>query len=339
MMLWIIAAIAGAVLLAGVAFLALGGKEPSEPATRATRHPRPSHAPQGPRPSVAPERVTRPPSVPPPGGVPIPPTRSEEMGAYALEEEEAFVDDDEPTGPVPAFRVSAAGRTDPGRKRSHNEDAFVLMPDHGVYAVADGMGGYAAGEVASELAVATLRECFEANAFDPVEPGFPRRGAELMGAIRRAHHRIRRDASRDRQKKGMGTTVVAARFAPRKRRVYVAHVGDSRCYRLRDGELTQLTTDHTLGAVGITGPSAGKLSRAVGVFDDVDVDLRVDEPRPGDVYLLCSDGLFKMVPAQMIEHLAAQPDLEQATQRLVREANDRGGRDNVSVVLVRVDAA
>ncbi|HEY8430252.1 MAG TPA: protein phosphatase 2C domain-containing protein [Sandaracinaceae bacterium] len=277
-------------------------------------------------------------SIPPPAGLAPPTTFSQEADSIALESQELWIEDDEPTGPIPKILLRAAGRSDPGRKRKHNEDAFLLAPEHELYVVADGMGGYAAGEVASALAVETLAEAFADNEFGPLDEGMPRRGAELVAAIRLANARIRREALSDQRKAGMGTTVVAARFAPGKKRVYVAHVGDSRCYRLRDGELERLTHDHTLGALGIRGPSAAKLSRAVGAFDEVEVDLRVDEPRVGDHYVLCSDGLYKAVDDDAIRRAieaAAAP--EDAVDALVREANARGARDNVSVIVVRVD--
>jgi protein phosphatase len=253
--------------------------------------------------------------------------------------EDTALSDDDPTGPVPKILVSAVGGTDQGKKRKHNEDAFVVLPSHSLYAIADGMGGYAAGEVASQMAVDVLRHSFEREQFGgaPI-PGLPRRGDELVRAIQSANHAILEQARNNEAQSGMGTTVVAARFAPNRKRVYIAHVGDSRVYRLRDGKLEQLTTDHTLGAAGVTGPSASKLSRAVGVFDDVEVDLNIDEPREGDHYVLCSDGLFKMVPDEKIcEIIYGHSDIQKAVDQLILEANQRGGKDNVSVILVRVD--
>jgi serine/threonine protein phosphatase PrpC len=329
MTLWIIAAVAGAILLAGIAFLALRRDEDDR--WRAPRH---GHAwdkrpeePEG----------TRMASIPPPAGVPVR-APSEEADSYALESQELWVEDDEPTGPIAKILISAAGSSDQGKKRDHNEDAFLLAPEHELFAIADGMGGYAAGEIASQLAVETVRDVFRSGEFGRLEEGFPRRGAELMAAVQRANARIRREAARDERKTGMGTTIVAARFAPGKSRVYIAHVGDSRAYRIRDGEIRQLTTDHTLGAIGIQGSSANKLSRAVGVFDEIDVDLTIDEPLPGDHYMLCSDGLYKMVPENTIRQtIEAQSSLERAVQDLITTANARGGRDNVSVVLLRID--
>lgn len=247
--------------------------------------------------------------------------------------------DDDPTGPVPRILVSAVGGTDQGKKRKHNEDAYVVLPTHSLFAIADGMGGYAAGEVASQMAMDVLKSSFETSQFGgaPIS-GLPRRGDELVRAIQSANSAILTQARENEHQQGMGTTLVAARFAPNRKRVYIAHVGDSRVYRLRDGQLHQLTTDHTLGAAGVTGPSAAKLSRAVGVFDDVEVDLSIDEPREGDHYVLCSDGLFKMVPDEKIcEIIYNATNIQNAVDELIREANSRGGKDNVSVILIRVD--
>lgn len=248
-------------------------------------------------------------------------------------------EEEEPTGPVPLILVSAVGRTDQGRRRKHNEDAFAVDAERGLFAIADGMGGYAAGEVASQMAIDTLLQAYRTGDFGgaPIE-GLPRRGDELVRAIQTANAAILNQARGNEAQTGMGTTIVTARFSPNRQRVYIAHVGDSRVYRIRDHQLTQLTADHTLGAAGVTGPSAAKLSRAVGVFDEVEVDLNVDEPKIGDYYLLCSDGLFKMVSENDIQRLIeGEKDLEATANRLVDEANARGGKDNVSVIVVRVD--
>ena len=332
MMLWIIAGIAALVLVAALAYLLLRREEPEAPQWDKPRNPLPWNG----KPEDEDPGTTLG-DVPPPAGVPIASTTmSLEMG---LESAEVFVEDEEDiTGPVARIVVSATGSTDPGLKREHNEDAFVLLPSYDTFAIADGMGGYAAGEVAARIAVDTLRECFDNARFGVVEEGVPRRGGELAAAVRLANQRIRDEASRDERKTGMGTTIVAARFSPGRKRVYIAHVGDSRCYRIRDNEIRKLTVDHTLGEMGITGKAAHKLSRAVGVFDAVDVDLTIDEPHVGDFYVLCSDGLYKMMPDDHIRDIVtAAPDLDAAVSALVQRANERGGRDNVSVVLVRVD--
>ncbi|MDQ3031158.1 MAG: protein phosphatase 2C domain-containing protein [Myxococcota bacterium] len=250
------------------------------------------------------------------------------------------IEEDEPTGPMPRILVTAVGQTDAGRRRKHNEDAYLVLQSHSLFAIADGMGGYAAGEIASQMAIDVVTAAFESGHFggSPIA-GLPRRGDELVRAIQSSNAAILKQARANEAQAGMGTTLVAARFSPNRKRVYIAHVGDSRLYRLRGDELEQLTEDHTLGAMGIQGPSANKLSRAVGVFDEVEVDLRVDEPHNGDYYILCSDGLSKMVPEPTIAELirATSHDIDAAVRRLISEANERGGKDNVSVILIRVD--
>jgi protein phosphatase len=168
----------------------------------------------------------------------------------------------------------------------------------------------------------------------------PRLGDELIRMVKMANTAIWDEAKFDDSRAGMGTTLVAARFAPNKQRVYIAHVGDSRCYRLRGGVLLQLTRDHTFGALGVGGKLGETLSRAVGHEESVEVDLTVDAPEPGDRYLLCSDGLSKMLPDDAIrDALDAEPDIARTCQRLVTLANDKGGKDNVTVVLVKVERA
>jgi protein phosphatase len=246
--------------------------------------------------------------------------------------------DDEPSGPFVPVAVTAAGATDVGKKRKHNEDAIALDHERSLYVLADGMGGYAAGEVASQMCVDTILRAFQTNHFggEPIS-GLPPRGDELVRAIQTANSEILAESRANEARAGMGTTVVAVRMIPGNQRAYIAHVGDSRLYRLRKDELVQMTADHTLGAQGVTGPAAQKLSRAVGVFDEVEVDLNIDVPEPGDVYLVCSDGLFKMLHEQrIVELLSEQKDVQQVAGTLIAEANARGGKDNISVIVLRV---
>lgn len=331
-MLCVIAAISGAVMLAGVAFLVLRRDEPPEDHFNRPRHRQPwDERPEEPA-------GVKPVSVPPPGGVPMHATASEELSAVLESQDIWWDDDDEPTGPVPKILVTSAGGTHAGKKREHNEDAYLILAEHELYVIADGMGGYAAGEVASKIVVDTLARCFANGEFGEVDEGFPRRGAELAAAVKEANRLVRVAAAEDSARSGMGTTIVSARFSPGRRRVYIVHVGDSRCYRIREGEIKQLTVDHTLAAVGIEGPAGAKLSRAVGVFDDVDVDLTIDEPLPGDFYVLCSDGLYRMVPdREVLRIIDGGESLERSVEELIAEANHRGGRDNVTVVLIGID--
>ena len=250
-------------------------------------------------------------------------------------------EDDGPTGPNALILVTAVGRTDPGLRRQHNEDAYAILEDHQLFVIAEGMGRHAAGEVASQLCVEAISDAFRSGNFGPArDPPLPKRAARLRGATLLANERILNAAKENEDYSGMGTTVVSAYFAANNQRVYIAHVGDSRCYRLRHGALTQLTDDHTLGNAGIQGKTATILSRAIGVEPSVEVDVQVESPQPGDVYLLCSDGLSRMVPASEIQAtLLSTRDLDVATKTLTDMANRGGGRDNITVILVRVDDA
>jgi serine/threonine protein phosphatase PrpC len=250
-------------------------------------------------------------------------------------------EDDAPTGPHALILVTAVARTDPGLKRKNNEDAYAVLEDHHLFVIADGMGRHAAGEVASKLAVEAIQESFTKGDFgSDREPPLPKRAARLRGAILAANARVFADAASHDDHAGMGTTVVAAYFSPNNQRVNIAHVGDSRCYRLRAGKLTQLTRDHTLGEAGIQGKSAAVLSRAVGVEEDLEVDVTGETPLPGDIYLLCSDGLSRHVNAEEIEKvLETTKDLDAASKALIDKANASGGRDNITTILVRVDPA
>jgi protein phosphatase len=246
--------------------------------------------------------------------------------------------EDEPTRIEALILMSAAGQTDTGQRRKKNEDSYVILDDQNLFVVADGMGGHAGGEVASKIAVDTIAAAFKAGKFAGERyANVPRRGSELALAVQMANEAIYARAKVEADLEGMGTTVVAARFSPNKQRLYIGHVGDSRCYRLRDGELRQVTTDHTMGASGITGPLADRLERAVGIAPAVKVDVIIARPLPNDLYLLCSDGLSKMVELERIrEILLAEKNLDKSASNLIAEANAVGGRDNITVILVQV---
>ena len=232
----------------------------------------------------------------------------------------------------------SAGRTDPGRVRRRNEDAFVLDPP--LFAVADGMGGAQAGEVASRLAAAAFREYHEADQLAPNE--------RLQAIIQEANRRIYERARADSDVSGMGTTLTAALLTGG--RLTVGHVGDSRAYRIRDDELEQLTEDHSLvGDLMRSGrltpeeadahPQRSVITRALGTDPEVSVDTLTVDTEPGDLFLLCSDGLTTMVTDEdILRILSAAPTLDAAARELVRAANAGGGEDNVTVVIFGVES-
>lgn len=245
------------------------------------------------------------------------------------------------------FLLVGSARTDRGLVRQGNEDAVLTMPEHGVFAVADGMGGHELGEVASHLAVTAVQEAITSPATAEAALGAGPEGAPIpvpsrvvAGAMKLANDRVYAEARVQTRKQRMGTTLVVAHFATKKRRLAVGHVGDSRIYRLRAGELVRLSTDHTLGEMGIPGPMAGRLSRAVGIGPAVRIDLMLGVPMEGDVYLLCTDGLTRSVnDTTLASILGANTNTppQQVVDELVNLANERGGRDNISAVVIRVE--
>jgi PPM family protein phosphatase len=254
-------------------------------------------------------------------------------------DEDAAVDEKTHGGAL--ILVTGTAQTDKGLRRQRNEDAILVMSDEGVYAVADGMGGHRGGEIASSLAVQAIEQAFRADQF-AAKPhdGIPRRASELARAIQMANVAILRRVAEERELSGMGTTVCAARFSSNKQRLYVGHVGDSRMYRLREGRLAQLTADHTMGDLGIVGEAAAHLSRAVGIWPTVPIDIVLCKPRPKDLYLLCSDGLTKMVSDQQIGQIM-NPKIPpvMVVEALIDAANAKGGKDNISAIVIRVDDA
>jgi serine/threonine protein phosphatase PrpC len=232
--------------------------------------------------------------------------------------------------------VEYAGASDVGRQRESNEDALFVAPP--MFAVADGMGGARAGEVASELATKAFEEHGESG--DPPE-------SQLTALAQEANRRIYDLASRDDSLRGMGTTLTGAMVSGSE--VAIGHVGDSRAYRLRDGALEQLTRDHSLVAElersGQISPEAAEhhpqksiITRALGPEPDVEVDTYTVPGRAGDVFLLSSDGLTGMVSDdELAAILGKAPSLEEAAASLVRAANQNGGKDNITVVLFRLD--
>jgi serine/threonine protein phosphatase PrpC len=223
-----------------------------------------------------------------------------------------------------------AGATDPGRKRRRNEDSYVIDPP--LFAVADGIGGAQAGEIASKLAASAVRSS---------DPG------RLEDLIQEANRRVHQRAVEDAAVSGMGTTLTVAEIVGE--RVSIGHVGDSRAYLVRDGRLEQLTEDHSLvGELVRSGkltpeeaeshPQRSVITRALGTDPDVDVDTFAVEPRPGDLFLLCSDGLTTMVDDRTIERLVEEKrgDLDGLVNALIRAANKGGGEDNITVVAFEI---
>ncbi|MGF1466054.1 MAG: Stp1/IreP family PP2C-type Ser/Thr phosphatase [Sandaracinaceae bacterium] len=237
-------------------------------------------------------------------------------------------------------------------KRTHNEDAFEVIDEERLYLVADGMGGHASGEVASHMAIETLRDFFKATSADP-EATWPykmdkSRGYEenrLVTGIKLANRRIHQSAQEEPRLRGMGTTIVASLVIDDG--VLIAHVGDSRVYRIRDGRMEQLTDDHSLLNDYIkmkrlteeeiaNFPHKNVIVRALGMKDTVKVDTRLDPPMPGDIYVLCSDGLCGPVSDdEILEISTSSNDLKQSVARLIERANQNGGPDNVTVVLAK----
>ncbi|HJV29943.1 MAG TPA: Stp1/IreP family PP2C-type Ser/Thr phosphatase [Gaiellaceae bacterium] len=225
--------------------------------------------------------------------------------------------------------ASFAGATDPGRRRRRNEDSYVIEPP--LFAVADGMGGAQAGEIASKLAAAAVKE----------------RGADVESLVQEANRRVHQRSLEDPDTFGMGTTLTVA--AVEDGVVSIGHVGDSRAYLVRDGNLEQLTEDHSLvGELMRSGklsaeeaeshPQRSMITRALGTDPNVDVDIFAVDPRPGDLFVLCSDGLTSMVEDREILRLVGEKrgDLQGLVKALIKAANKGGGEDNITVVAFEI---
>lgn len=254
------------------------------------------------------------------------------------------------------MRTVFAGMTDVGIVREHNEDSLLLMPDYRVVAVADGMGGHRSGDVASQLAVTTLSDFFSITVGHdgtwpfPADPNLTEEENYIVTGLRLANRRIFDRSLKRIADFGMGTTIVAAMFTKNADRITVGHVGDSRCYRIRDNEIIQLTRDHSLVsdarqmAPWMTDEEIRQLpqnviTRALGIREDVLVDLVTDDAQLGDIYILCSDGLSGMVTdEQMHEIVSSTKSLEDACRELIERANLLGGTDNITAVIARVVA-
>lgn len=252
------------------------------------------------------------------------------------------------------FRVRFSGVTDIGRVRDHNEDNLLIAQDKPLAAVSDGMGGHASGEVASSIAVQTIDEYYRSTATDP-PISWPFRVPQLhierdrmATAIKLANTRIFATGRGDPSKKGMGCTVDGIFFS--KGRFYIGHVGDSRVYRIRRGQIQQLTEDHSLlndyrRMKEMSGEEVENFAhknvvvRALGLSEQVYVDILVDEYQRDDLYLLCSDGLCGMLEDETMLATATRfNSIDTAATTLVQQANDAGGNDNITALLVRIEA-
>ena len=245
------------------------------------------------------------------------------------------------------IRYTAAAATDLGRKRASNEDAFGFSVEDGVYVVCDGMGGAAAGEVASALAVDEMLRLLRGRA----QSGSADRAVMLPQAAEEAvcaaNQAIFSRSQRDVKLYGMGTTLVS--LVTKERRVWVLNVGDSRCYRLRNRRLEQITRDHSLveervrlgrmtPAEALRSPLRNVITRALGTESSVTPDVFELEAEPGDLFLLCSDGLTRELADALIESLLdASLPLDELCGRLVEAAKKAGGSDNITCLLVRAE--
>jgi protein phosphatase len=239
--------------------------------------------------------------------------------------------------PIERFVLRAVGRTDVGAQRTQNEDAMYYDDFLGVYVVCDGMGGHASGQVASDVAIRTIIQSIKTG-----EPSYPDQDP-LVSAMKAANSAVYQRALMDMACHGMGTTAVGLRFEDNL--VHICHCGDSRGYLLRQQQLFPITRDHSLrnlyqdrpDLVGTMGPATSNvIIRAVGLDANVEIEHNTMPPEHGDVYLLCCDGLNDLVDDWMIrEIMTSGESLEAVAENLIRAANNNGGTDNITVVLVQ----
>lgn len=245
----------------------------------------------------------------------------------------------------------ASGLTDVGRARKHNEDCYEIDRDSRLFVVADGMGGHSHGEVASRIAVDAIREFVQRGSADGHSlesiPQFRDHSNRLRNAVRVAHGEVLRAINEDAALHGMGTTVVG--LLVEEETAALAHVGDSRAYRVRSGRFELLTQDHTWVHEQVRAgylseeqarhhPLKNVVTRALGSEKEVLVDLQEIQVEPGDIYLICSDGLTTMLDdTDIFGILSKGRSLDETCRELIAEANSRGGLDNVTVILVAVE--
>jgi serine/threonine protein phosphatase PrpC len=251
--------------------------------------------------------------------------------------------------------LRAAGLTDVGQEREHNEDAFGLMREFNLFLVADGMGGHRAGDVASQMAIDAVFEFFKMTEKEDItwpfhfDPNLPFAVNRLVTALQVANNKIFRGSLESNEHQGMGTTAVGIYFIDDNEKCHIAHVGDSRCYRLRGDELKLLTVDHSLindylkAAPDLSEEQLAELprnviTRALGMQDAVTVDIQTESVDVGDCFLLCSDGLNGMLSDDEIREavLRHRDDLDTAVSTLIALANERGGEDNITAILAEI---
>ena len=252
------------------------------------------------------------------------------------------------------MKIRYAARTDLGMRRTHNEDGYGILETDSLILVADGLGGHAAGEVASELAIAEVGLFYHLTHVTP-ETSWPFERKAMLSLLENrlvcgfkvANRRIFEMSSAGQGRKGMGTTLVAAGIVDDE--ICIAHVGDSRAYRVHDGAIQRLTRDHSLleqfkelypemtQEEEDNFPHKNVITRALGLVDDVDVDVQTHELHPGDRFLLCSDGLSgHLTDEDIFEMMSNSEKLERLAEDLVECANERGGHDNITVVALEI---
>ncbi len=253
------------------------------------------------------------------------------------------------------MRITALGLSDVGLQRDHNEDTFRCLDEYRLYLVADGMGGHNSGEIASAMAAEGMKAFFEATEKDdatwpfPIDPNLSLQENRLSASIKMANKQIYDRSCSDQSTHGMGTTVVGLLLHPEKGIAHVAHVGDSRAYRVRNRKIELLTRDHSLvndylmmmpdmpkEAMDILPKNV--ITRALGMQDSVVVDLGTEDMRAGDRFLLCSDGLSgQLTDERICEILSDEQSLEVCCKKLIDESNEAGGEDNCTVIVVSVE--
>lgn len=254
---------------------------------------------------------------------------------------------------VGPHRVRFAGKTDIGLVRAHNEDSLLIPREMALAVVSDGMGGHAAGDVASRITVETIDQHYRdtarsgPNTWPFKLPSLEIEKQRMSVAIQLANSNIFETAAADGTKKGMGCTVDAIYF--NQGRFFIGHVGDSRVYRIREGRIQMLTEDHSLlndylrmkelsGDEGVHFPQKNVVVRALGLADQVHVDVIADAFKVGDVFLLCSDGLSGMLDDRvLLEIITARDSLDTSCNELIKAANDAGGNDNITAILIRIE--